>query len=398
MRHDHPVSADLGDAAAAIDWDPRSPEVLADQIATYDAMRASCPVAHGAQGNWTVFGHEDTIRVLDDHETFSNAVSAHVAIPNGMDPPEHTAFRALVDRYFDDEHIAAFEPVCRSIVARHLDGLRGQRDLEVMGDLAEPVVNALACAFMGWPDTLHEPLREWTRKNHEATRAMDREAMSHVAMEFDGYIREQLDLRRAARAAGAEAPDDVTTALLRDSVEGRPVTDAEIVSIVRNWTVGELGTIAASIGIIVEFLARRPDVVQLLRDDPGAIRAATDEILRIHAPLVANRRRSTRPVTIGGRDIPQDERVIVLWASANRDERVFGDPDEFRLDRDPSDNLLYGRGIHDCPGAPLARLELHVVVEALLATFRTLSLPPGERRELGRYPGSGFSVLDVRLA
>ena len=174
-----------------------------------------------------------------------------------------------------------------------------------MGDLAEPVANALACAFMGWPDTLHEPLREWTRKNHEATRAMDREAMSHVAMEFDGYIREQLDLRRAARAAGAEAPDDVTTALLRDSVEGRPVTDAEIVSIVRNWTVGELGTIAASIGIIVEFLARRPDVVQLLRDDPGAIRAATDEILRIHAPLVANRRRSTRPVTIGGRDIPR---------------------------------------------------------------------------------------------
>ena len=111
--------------ARQVDWNPRAEEVLADQIAAYDAMRGQCPVAHGAQGNWTVFGHEDTVRVLDEHESFSNAVSAHVAIPNGMDPPEHTAFRALVDRYFDDEHIAAFEPVCRSIVARHLDGLRG---------------------------------------------------------------------------------------------------------------------------------------------------------------------------------------------------------------------------------------------------------------------------------
>ncbi|HKX66591.1 MAG TPA: hypothetical protein VJN29_05145 [Intrasporangium sp.] len=112
-----------------------------------------------------------------------------------MDPPEHTAFRTLVDRYFDEEHIAAFEPVCRSIVGRHLDGLRAHRDLEVMGDLAEPVANALACAFMGWPDSLHEPLREWTRRNHAATRAMDRAVMSHVAMEFDGYI------PRAARPA-----------------------------------------------------------------------------------------------------------------------------------------------------------------------------------------------------
>ncbi|HKX66590.1 MAG TPA: cytochrome P450 [Intrasporangium sp.] len=190
----------------------------------------------------------------------------------------------------------------------------------------------------------------------------------------------------------------MTTALLRDSVDGRPLTDAEIVSIVRNWTVGELGTIAASIGIVVEFLARRPDVVELLRDDPGATGTATDEILRIHAPLVANRRGTRRSVTIRGRRIQEDERVIVLWASANRDERVFGDPDEFRLDRDPGDNLLYGRGIHDCPGAPLARLELRVVVEALLATFPALALPAGGRRELGRYPGSGFSVLDVRLA
>lgn len=394
VRHDRPVVEHLNESAATIDWDPRSPAVLADQIASYDAMRARCPVAHGTQGNWTVFGHADTVRILEDPETFSNVVSSHVAVPNGMDPPQHTVYRAVVDGFFRPAAITAFEPTCRRIIEEHVAAFRPPRDVELMSEMAEPLANALACAFMGWPDSLHGPLREWTRRNHAATRSMDREAMSHVALEFDGYIRDQLELRRAA---GPDAPDDVTTALLRETVDGRPLGDAEIVAIVRNWTVGDLGTIAASMGIVVEFLARRPDVVADLRRRPEAIVSATDEILRIHAPLVANRRRTTRAVTIGGREIPEGERVIVLWASANRDERVFGDPDAFRLDRDPDANLLYGRGIHDCPGAPLARLELGLFVAALLDLPGAVRLRPGGRRDLASYPGSGFSALDVTL-
>ena len=165
----------------------------------------------------------------------------------------------------------------------------------------------------------------------------------------------------------------------------------------RNWTVGELGTIAASVGIIVELLATRPDVAALLRRDADLIEPAVDEILRIHPPLVSNRRRTTAPVRIGGREIPAGERLVVLWASANRDERVFVDPDEFRLDRDRADNLLYGRGVHDCPGAPLARLELRVLVEELLAATRQLEVASGGRRTLATYPASGFSALDVVL-
>jgi cytochrome P450 len=76
-----------------IDWDPRSEPVQKNQIAAYDQMRARCPVAHSAYGNWTVFRHEDAVRILDDHETFSNVVSAHLSVPSGMDPPEHTPFR-----------------------------------------------------------------------------------------------------------------------------------------------------------------------------------------------------------------------------------------------------------------------------------------------------------------
>ncbi len=392
MGEDRPVS---NHAQVGVDWDPRSPEVQSDQIRSYDAMRSGCAVAHGAQGNWTVFGHEDTVRILEDPDAFSNVVSAHVAIPNGMDPPEHTAFRALVDRYFTPARVTAFEPACRSIVDHLVGDLSLPGGLEVMGGLAEPFANAVACAFMGWPETLHRPLREWTRNSHRATLAMDRDLLSHVALEFDGHIREQLALRRAM---GPAAPDDVTTALLREAIDGQALADEQIVSIVRNWTVGELGTIAASVGIIVDFLARHPEVGGRLRADPSRIDAATDEILRIHAPLISNRRRTNRPVTIGGRQIPAGERVIVLWASANRDERVFGDPDEFRVDRDPADNLLYGRGIHVCPGAPLARLELRVLVQGLLERVESITAPAGGRRERAHYPGGGFSALDVHLA
>ena len=383
------------DVQGEVDWDPRAPEVQSDQIRSYDAMRSRCPVAHGAQGNWTVFGHADTITVLEDPDTFSNVVSAHVAIPNGMDPPEHTTFRAVVDRYFTAERVAAFEPACSSIVDQLVGGLSLPGEIEVMGELAEPFANAVACAFMGWPDTLHEPLREWTRQSHRATLAMDRDLLSDVALEFDGYIREQLDLRRAA---GPDAPGDATTALLREVVDGRVLADEQIVSIVRNWTVGELGTIAASVGIIVDFLATHPEVLVRLRADPSLVEAATDEILRIHAPLVSNRRGTTRAVTIGGREIPAGQRVVVLWASANRDERVFGDPDEFRLDRDPADNLLYGRGIHDCPGAPLARLELRLLVQGLIDRAERITAVADGRRVRAHYPGSGFSALDVHLS
>jgi cytochrome P450 len=310
-----------------------------------------------------------------------------------MDPPEHTLFREINERYFTLERMAAFEPAVRAISRELVAGLpRG--GVELMAGLAEAFANHIQCSFMGWPDSLREPLRLWTQKNHEATLTLDRAAMSAVAVEFDSYIREQLRVRREA---GAGAPDDNTTRLLAETVDGRAMTDAEIVSTVRNWTVGELGTIAASVGIIVHYLAAHSDVQQQLREHPEAIEHATDEILRMHAPLIANRRRTTTPVTIAGRDIPGGERVMVLWASANRDEDVFGDPDEFRLDRDPADNLLYGRGIHACPGAPLARLELRVLLEELLAATTAIETVPGKDPAHAAYPGGGYTILPLMV-
>ncbi|OBB57260.1 cytochrome [Mycobacterium sp. 852013-51886_SCH5428379] len=340
---------------------------------------------------YDVCTHADVVRVLDDHTTFSNAVSTqHVAVPNGMDPPQHTMFRAVVDRYFTADRLAAFEPRLRALTAELVAGLPRDAEFDFVDAFAEPYAGRAQCAFMGWPDALQDALREWVKRNHAAVHAQDRQAMAAVALAFDGYIREQLDARRQRGA-----PTDTTTDLLSETVDGRPLRDDEIVSIVRNWTVGELGTIAAGVGILAQTLAAYPEVQDQLRADPTLIEPACDEILRLHAPLISNRRRTTREVTLGASRIPADAPLTVVWAAANRDPLAFDDVEQYRLDRDPSLNLLYGRGIHICPGAPLARMEFRIVLEELFAGTRRITL--GGRAVAATYPSAGFSELSVRL-
>lgn len=377
------------------DWDPRSEAVLSDQIKAYDAMRQRCPVAYSGYLGWSLFRHEDVVRALDDHNTFSSVVSSHLSVPSGMDPPRHTAYRRLIERHFEPGRVGAFEPHCRTISAELVSTLQRNVEIDLVTQLAQRFAVRIQCAFLGWPDALHAPLLAWVGKNHEATLARDTAAMAAIALEFDGYIR---DLLEARRKAGAAAPDDITTDLLHERIGERPLNHEEIVSILRNWTVGELGTITACVGILVHYLAQNAQLQRRLREDPGMLPAAIDEILRLHAPLIANRRVTTGPVEIGGRRIAAGERVTLIWASANRDEAVFGDPDEFRLDRDPDENLLYGRGIHVCPGAQLARLELRVVMEELLKGTSEIVPASGRQPVLAIYPASGFSALPLRIA
>lgn len=382
------------------DWDPTSQPVLDNQIAAYDDMRQRCPVAHSDYLNWSLFSHADVMRVLDDHETFGNAFSAHLSIPNGMDPPEHTAYRQIIDRYFTHRRMTTFEPVCRQIAAELVEQLPAGGEIELMENFARVFSLRMQSAFLGWPEDLHEPLRRWIDKNHRATLARNRVAMAAVALEFDHFIKELLVVRREA---GTAAPDDITTSLLREQIgdrtlNARTLNDEEIVSILRNWTVGELSTIAASVGILAHYLAAHPEVQRQLREQPSSLPIAIDEILRIHGPLIASRRITTMPVEIGGRHVSAGERISLIWSSANRDEAVFGDPDEFRLDRDPADNLLYGSGTHDCPGAPLARLELIVVMEELLKRTNHIELVPGKDPVMAAYPASGFSTLPLQIS
>lgn len=376
------------------DWDPKSDEVMRDQRAAYDEMRERCPLAYSDFLGWSLFRHEDVVRVLKDPDSFSSIVSTHLSVPNGMDPPEHTEFRRIVEPYFQPERMQAFEPQCREIAASLVRSLLGRDEVEVIGEFAQSFAVRVQCEFLGWPAPMHEALRLWTRKNHVATLAQDRPAMAEISREFEGYVNELLQSRHAA---GAQAEGDIAASLLRQRVEGRPLRDEEIASILRNWTVGEVATITASIGILIQYLSENAKLQQELRARPSLLPDAIDEILRIHGPLVANRRVTTCPVEIGGRTIGSGERISLNWIAANRDASVFGEADTFRLDRDPAGNLLYGAGIHVCPGAPLARMELRLVMEELLRQTSRISPVPGIPATLAVYPASGFATLPLRI-
>lgn len=383
----------MNDALQA-DWDPHSGTVLRDQLAAYDEMRERCPVAHSDFLGWSLFRHEDLVRVLDDPDVFSSVASTHLSVPNGMDPPEHTEYRRLIERYFGPEQMVEFEPQCREIATNLVESLVAREEVELIEEFAQAFAVRVQCAFLGWPPDMHEPLRIWTRKNHEATLAQDRTAMAGIGREFEGYVG---SLLRDRRATEAQASRDVTARLSRERVWGRLLRDEEIASILRNWTVGEIGTISAAVGILAHYLSEHADLYRQLRGQPSLLPVAIEEILRIHGPLVANRRITTRPVEIGGRNIGVGERISLIWVSANRDGRAFEDPEAFRLDRDPAANLLYGKGIHVCPGAPLARMEMRVVMEELLGHTMRISPSPCKPPTKAMYPASGFATLPLRI-
>lgn len=375
------------------DWNPTSPEVLRDQRAAYDEMRRRCPVAYSEFMGWSLFRHQDVMCVLNNHITFSNAVSQHLNVPSGMDRPEHTEYRRIIERYFSAKRMEAFEPACREIATKLVESMNERKEVEFIADAALPFAAQVQCAFLGWPAKLHEPLIQWTRKSHEATLAQDRKAMSDLAREFEAIIDDLLETR-IQKKAGPET--DLTASLMHEKVFGRSLSNEELASILRNWTVGEIGTISASVGILAHYLAEHADLQSKLRNHPDLLPPAIEEILRIFGPLVSNRRVTTHQVEIGGRKIKAGERITLMWISANRDERVFEEPDSFRLDRDQSKNLLYGAGIHWCPGAPLARLELRVFMEELLSRTREMALTPEREPTLAIYPASGFAVLPLR--
>ncbi len=377
----------------AVDWDPTSAGVLSDQMAAYDRMRHECPVARSELLGWSLFEHQDVARVLADPDTFSNVVSKRRSVPNGMDPPEHTAYRQAIEPYFAPESLRGFEPLCRNMAHDLLSQVSGDAEFDFIEGFAAPFALQCQCSFLGWSEELTKPIQRWTRRNREAILAADKEALAQIAREFEAGVAELLQERRRPNS---RPPDDVTTALMQVRVNDRPLTDAELTSIFRNWTVGEVGSVTASIGILVAHLAGSRALQQRLRDDFALLPAAVEEILRLEGPLVANRRRVTREVTIGGRCIAAGEILSLIWISANRDEKAFDSPHQVQLDRDQSSSLLWGSGVHVCPGAPLARMEMRIALETLLSIPGEIVMGDTPPTRLA-YPENGWASLPLRL-
>lgn len=372
------------------DWDPRDAAVLEDQRAAYDGMRDRCPVAHSELLGWSLFRHANVMRVVSDPGTFRSATK-RLAIPNGMDPPEHTAHRAPLEPYFAPERMAAFEPRSRRIASDLLDWAVRRGQIKAVTDFVNPFAHQALCAFMGWPVEDWNRISGWTHGNQEAAFRQDREAGAALAREFATYVTEILNVRRAGGSS-----DDLMGELIYTTVHDEPLTNEQIVSALRTWTAGH-GTVAAALGIVIGYLAEHADLQDRLRVEPELLESAIGEILRTDGPLVTNNRTAARDVEIGGRAIGAGDRISLMWIAANRDPAVFADAERVDLDRDPVDNLLFGAGIHRCLGEPLARLNLRVGVDELLRHTDRFELAGSAAPTRHVYPSNGLSSLQLQL-
>lgn len=373
-------------------WEPLSPEVLADQLGAYDRMRAACALAESPRGV-TLFRHADVVAAASDPKTFSSATSARRAVPNAIDPPEHAAWRGLIDPFFAPAHMAALEPRVSAIAQALVAALPRGAVVDAVSEIGAPFAVRAQTEWLGWQG-IEDELLSWMADNHAATRSGDRARTAAVAAAFDEIIRAQL---RRRRESGATPPADPTTALLAATFDGHPLDEADIVSILRNWTAGDLGSLAAALGVVVRFLATHPDVQQHLRAHPEGLAAAIDEMLRIDDPFLVNRRVTTADVRIGDHELAAGTRVYLNWTSANRDEAVFGDPEAYQPERNAPNNLVYGVGIHACPGRPLATMELVVAVRALLQATPNIEPAPDVEPVRETYPLGGWRQVPVRL-
>jgi cytochrome P450 len=373
-------------------WEPLSPEVLADQRGAYDRMRTACPLAESPRGV-TLFRHADLVAAATDPARFSSAATARRAVPNAIDPPEHAAWRALTDPFFAPARIAALETRVRAIAEAIVSALPRGVDIDAVAAIGAPLAVRAQTEWLGWQG-IEVALLAWMADNHDATRSGDRERTAEVAAAFDEIVRAQL---RRRCAMGDAAPADPTTELMRATLGGRPLDEADIVSVLRNWTAGDLASMAAALGVVVRFLATHPEVQQDLRVRPTGLAAAIDEMLRIDDPFLVNRRVTTTALRIGEHELAAGTRVYLNWTSANRDESVFADPDAYRPERNAAHNLVYGIGIHACPGRPLATMELVVAMQALLQATSSIEPSPELAPVRETYPLGGWRSVPVRL-
>lgn len=373
-------------------WEPLSEAVLSDQLGTYDHMRSVCPVAASPRGV-TLFCHVDVVAAANDPGRFSSATTSRRSVPNSIDPPEHASWRALIDPFFTAERMAVLEPRVRAIADALVEALPRSTTIDAVAEVGRLLAVRAQTDWLGW-EGKEEQLLAWMAENHAATRSGDRARTAAVAAGFDEIVGAQVERRRRL---GDAAPDDPTTELIAATRNGGPLDDEEIVSILRNWTAGDLGSMAAALGVVVHFLATHPDVQQDLRREPSGLAAAIDEMLRIDDPFLVNRRLTTEPVQIGDHQLPAGTRVYLNWTSANRDEAVFGDPDAYRPEPNAPHNLVYGTGIHACPGRPLATMELAVTVGSLLAATSSVELAADAAPVRETYPVGGWRHVPIQL-
>lgn len=378
------------------DWDPLAPDVVADPVTVQRRLREHCPVAwterHG--GFWSLFRYADIVAATKDPGSFAQGRPQRGTPrpPLEVNPPLHSTYRQLLNPYFDRAAVLASTASVRSVIDDLLAPLVAAGGGDLAASFTYPLPTRVLCAFLHLPDEAWLLLDELSNQIYlnEEGRGGKPELVEAAEARLQDFALRLVDDRRAAPL---DPRDDLVSGLIAAEVDGRPLTDDEIVQVLRLLFVAGHNSTTSSLGICLLRIAQSEEVQDRLRADPGLIPGAVSEFLRHETPVMAMPRTVTHDLEIGGRQLGEGDQAFLVWASGNRDPEVFDDADECVIDRRPNPHLVFGRGIHACIGRGLAEMELRVAIEEVLARTRWLSLAgPVERTSWVRF---GVSSLPV---
>jgi uncharacterized protein (TIGR00369 family) len=368
-------------------FDALAPEHWPNPYPHYAAARETRPIISTPLGVHLVTRYEDCAAVLQDNN-WSHAHEAdlfhpdveHVDLPASflwMDPPDHTRLRGLVSKAFTARTISALRPRIEALVKELFDAMPVDGEADLITGLAYPLPLTIIAELLGAPAADHPDLQRWSRA---LARGFDpdplllpeeREARTRAAREFVAYFRDLIRQRR-------DAPkDDLISGLAAVEEQGDVLTEDEMLATCVTLLVAGHETSVNLVANGILALIRNPDQYALLRAQPELAGPAVEEMLRYDSPVQLTTRLALTPTTLAGREFAAGEGVVLLFGSANRDPAAFDDPERFDITRYAgsaavSRHLTFSLGIHYCLGAPLARLEMQVVLEEMVRRGLTL--------------------------
>jgi len=363
------------------------------------AMRDAEPVWRDpATGVWHAFRYADVAAILADHRVFgSDFAQVHPEqreLTEGnilaMDPPRHHRLRGLVSQAFTPRAIAELEPRIASLTAELLDQTGDRTELDLVADLAYPLPVIVIAEMLGVPAADRGQFKVWADAlmSQGDVDPNDRAAMERAMVDlrrFHDYLRGHLAERREEPRA------DLLSRLVTAELDGQRLDDGEIVGFATILLLAGHITTTALLGNTLLCLDEHPEVADALRADPAAIPTAIEEVLRYRSPFSQTTRVTYEEVTLCGRVVPAKQMLQVWLLSANHDEREFERPDDFVMDRHPNPHVGFGKGIHFCIGAPLARLESRIALGVMLDRYASLRVD--RSRPLEPYADPGINGM-----
>lgn len=385
------------------------PQFYVDPWAAYRWLRENDPVYWDPIHKlWGISRHDDIIEVEKNWQDFTSVDGSRPATDQrddtsmiNRDDPEHQQQRMLVARQFTPRAVKQIEGKIRAIVNELIDDVAADGECEAIESLASPLPAILIGDKLGFPRELWPKLREWSevtmyesgQNPPDGSAAPFSELSMNAIMEFSGAMMELIAARR-------ELPqDDLISIWATTEVDGRRWTDGEIITECLLLLDGGAETTRTVIGSIIRELALRPEQREILVNDPSLLgTTAVEEFIRWVTPILNMRRTATRDLTFRGKDIKKGDQILLMYASANRDEAVFDDPDAFDVRRAHNHHVAFGFGTHFCLGSSLARIEIRVMFEELLRRIPDWRLKPGaESKILGATFTRAYDRVDIEF-